>query len=33
MFDDRQFFEVEAHGFPSNSVFEDNNETENDVKM
>ena len=34
MFDDRQFFEVEAQGFPSNeAVIEDPNETENDVKL
>ena len=34
MFDDRQFFEVEAQGFPSNAVFiEDANETDNDTKM
>lgn len=34
MFDDRQFFEVEAQGFPSNEAFiEDGNETENDVKL
>ena len=33
MFDDRQFFEVEAQGFPSNGLNEDMNETENDVKL
>lgn len=34
MFDDRQFYEVEAQGFPSNeAVIEDPNETENDVKL
>ena len=34
MFDDRQFFEVEAQGFPSNgSAGDDMNETENDVKL
>lgn len=34
MFDDRQFFEVEIQGFPSNgTMFEDPNETENDVKL
>lgn len=34
MYDDRQFFEVEAQGFPSNEAFiEDQNETENDIKL
>lgn len=34
MFDDRQFFHVEAQGFPRNDVaIEDGNETDNDVKL